>query len=233
MTFWAGWTWGWWCLTSCGSVDSKWCSVPPASASHWAITTWVFPFLTQGLGYICGSMMLPVTPIPELWLAYILVCGTRAQLGASESLLLTSHRRNEIYYELLFPWAAHSTHQNLLWFFFYNASCKYYSLYNNFWSNIFTIWMLPRCTSGKELTCQCRRCNVIRVWSQGREDPLKEDMATHSSILSWRIPWTEEPGGVWSIGSQRAGHDWSDFTHTHTHTHTHTNLVSSAEVRKQ
>ena len=44
------------------------------------------------------------------------------------------------------------------------------------------------------------------VQSLGREDPLKEDMATHSSILAWRIPWTEEPGGPQSRGLQRAGH---------------------------
>ena len=42
------------------------------------------------------------------------------------------------------------------------------------------------------------------------------------SILAWRIPWTEEPDGLWSMGSQRVGHDWSGFTHTHTYTHTHT-----------
>ena len=41
----------------------------------------------------------------------------------------------------------------------------------------------------------------------GQEDPLEEDMATHSSILAWRIPWTEEPGGLQSTESQRAGHD--------------------------
>ena len=39
------------------------------------------------------------------------------------------------------------------------------------------------------------------------EDPLEEDVATHSSILAWRIPWTEEPGGLQSMGSQRVGHD--------------------------
>ena len=49
------------------------------------------------------------------------------------------------------------------------------------------------------------------VWSLGREDPLKEGMATHSSILAWRIPWTEEPGGLYSIGLQRVGHDWNDL----------------------
>ena len=43
--------------------------------------------------------------------------------------------------------------------------------------------------------------------SLGWEGPLEEGMATHSSILPWRIPWTEEPGGLQSIGSQRVGHD--------------------------
>ena len=41
----------------------------------------------------------------------------------------------------------------------------------------------------------------------GWEDPLEEGMAAHSSILAWRIPWTEEPGGLPSIGSHRVGHD--------------------------
>ena len=48
----------------------------------------------------------------------------------------------------------------------------------------------------------------IWVQSLGWEDPLEKEMATHSSILAWRIPWTEEPGGLQSIGSQRVGHDW-------------------------
>ena len=47
------------------------------------------------------------------------------------------------------------------------------------------------------------------MWAQslGQEDPLKEGMATRSSILAWRIRWTEDPGGLQSIGSQRVGHD--------------------------
>ena len=47
------------------------------------------------------------------------------------------------------------------------------------------------------------------VRSLGREDPLEKGMATHSSILAWRIPWTEEPGRLQSMGSQRVGHDWA------------------------
>ena len=45
------------------------------------------------------------------------------------------------------------------------------------------------------------------VQSMGQEDPLEEGMATQSSILAWRIPWTEEPGRLQSTGSQRVGHD--------------------------
>ena len=46
------------------------------------------------------------------------------------------------------------------------------------------------------------------------EDSLEEGMVTHSSILAWRIPWTEEPGGLQSMGSQRVGHDCETNTHT-------------------
>ena len=52
-----------------------------------------------------------------------------------------------------------------------------------------------------------------RVWSLGREDPLEKEMATHSSILAWRIPWREEPGRLQSMGSQRVGHDWETSLH--------------------
>ena len=45
------------------------------------------------------------------------------------------------------------------------------------------------------------------VQSLGREDPLEKEMAPHSSTLAWKIPWTEEPGGLQSMGSQRVGYD--------------------------
>ena len=50
------------------------------------------------------------------------------------------------------------------------------------------------------------------VQSLGREDPLEKGMAIHFSILAWRVPWTEEPGELQSIGSQRVRHEWSDLT---------------------
>ena len=66
--------------------------------------------------------------------------------------------------------------------------------------------------------------NLPAVWetqetwarSLGQEDPLEKEVATHSSILAWRIPWTEEPGGLQSMESHRARHDWATHTHTHT-----------------
>ena len=47
----------------------------------------------------------------------------------------------------------------------------------------------------------------MRVQFLGQEDPLEEGVATHSSILAWRIPWTEKPGGLWSTGLQSIRHD--------------------------
>ena len=54
---------------------------------------------------------------------------------------------------------------------------------------------------------QFRERTQTQVLSLGREDPLEKEVATHSSILAWRIPWTEEPGGLQSIESQRVRHD--------------------------
>ena len=57
-----------------------------------------------------------------------------------------------------------------------------------------------KCLSAMRETC---------VRPLGWEDPLKKKIATHSSILAWKIPWTEKPGGLQSMGSQRVGHDWA------------------------
>ena len=48
-----------------------------------------------------------------------------------------------------------------------------------------------------------------RVWALVWEDPLEKEMAIHSSTIAWKIPWTEEPGRLQSMGSQRVGHDWA------------------------
>ena len=65
----------------------------------------------------------------------------------------------------------------------------------------------PGRASGKEPAYQCRRHKRCRLDPWVRKDPLEEEMATHFSIFAWRIPQTEEPGGLQSTGSQRVAHD--------------------------
>ena len=82
-----------------------------------------------------------------------------------------------------------------------------------------------------------------QVQSLGQEDLLEKGMATHSSILAWRIPWTEEHHGLQSMGLQRIRHDWLTHTQTHTHTfflslsvshtHAHTLFLSLKYVRRR
>ena len=60
---------------------------------------------------------------------------------------------------------------------------------------------LPGGSDGKASACNER--------DQVQEDPLEKEMAIHSSTLSWKIPWTEEPGGLQSMGSQKVGHNWA------------------------
>ena len=72
----------------------------------------------------------------------------------------------------------------------------------------------PGGARGNEPTCRCRRRKEALIQSLGREEPLEEGMATHSTLLAWKIPWTEEPGALQSIGSRRVKHDWSDLACT-------------------
>ena len=61
--------------------------------------------------------------------------------------------------------------------------------------------------------------SMQETWVQflGRKNLMEKGMATHSSILAWRIPWTEEPGGLQSMWLQRVGHDWAIKMHTYAH----------------
>ena len=67
---------------------------------------------------------------------------------------------------------------------------------------------LPFGSAGKEPACQCRRHWRRWVWSLVRKIPWRRKWANHCSILAWRILWTEEPGGLQSMGSQIIKHDW-------------------------
>ena len=76
---------------------------------------------------------------------------------------------------------------------------------------LLAICLSPQTNMGASLVAQMVKNlpAMLETWDQSLswEDPLKQGMATHSSILAWKIPWTEEPGGLQSLGSQRAGHD--------------------------
>ena len=89
--------------------------------------------------------------------------------------------------------------------------------------HIYYVLPFPCSSVGKDL-CAMQETQVRFL---GREDPPEKEMATHFSILAWRIPWTEHPGRLQSMGSQES--DMTEqlsiaCTHTHTHTHTHTRV---------
>ena len=103
-------------------------------------------------------------------------------------------------------------------FFLRTAQCIYILLWCFFFSilnSIFKYFGLEYCIRRASLVAQrVKRLPAVRetrVQSLGREDPLEKGMATHSSVLTWRSPWTEEPGGLHyqSMGSQRVSHDWA------------------------
>ena len=106
-----------------------------------------------------------------------------------------------------------------VWFSLF--SCLFYffvqlSLYiSTVWLFFFFFSLKPWCVAS--LVSQ-RLKHLPAMWetwvgSVDWEDPLEKEMATHSSILAWRIPWTEEPGGLQSPGSQRVRHDWATSLH--------------------
>ena len=95
-----------------------------------------------------------------------------------------------------------------LWFFF--PDWKMGKEMFRYWVSMICQEGFPGGTSGKEFTCQYRR-HGSKVQSLGEEDPLEESMATHSSILAWRIPWMEELGGLGSVVLCRVRRNWSNL----------------------
>ena len=79
-------------------------------------------------------------------------------------------------------------------------------------NNYIIFYCFPLDFMRASLVAQMVKClpavRETRVWSLGWEDPLEKEMATHSSTLAWKIPWTEEPDRLQSMGSQKVGHDW-------------------------
>ena len=91
------------------------------------------------------------------------------------------------------------------------------------WSHVFPLWVSLLAQTVRNLPAM----QETWAWSLGWESFLEKGMAIHSSILAWRIPWTEEPGQLQSVGSQRVGCDW--VTNTHTHTFLSTGYISTLQ----
>ena len=70
------------------------------------------------------------------------------------------------------------------------------------------------------------------IWSLGWEDSLEEGTVTYSNIFAWKIPRTEEPGGLQSIGSEKVWHNWNDWACTRAHTHAYSGFHHSALTKK-
>ena len=81
------------------------------------------------------------------------------------------------------------------------------------WDSLHTA--IDKCISVVKMVKNLPAMQETQVRSLGRKDPLEKGVATHSSILAWTIPWTEEPGGLQSVGSQRVEHDWGTNTTPH------------------
>ena len=96
----------------------------------------------------------------------------------------------------------------------HNPQCRNYSHIKYFKNDYSDSWYYHRSNSGYKRTSSfkppVKRLPAMRetwVRSLGREDPLEKEVAIHSSTLAWKIPWTEEPDRLQSMGSQRVGHD--------------------------
>ena len=102
------------------------------------------------------------------------------------------------------PW---SDGTKVIQFYMYLYMCVFQ--YIHAYTYIYThIWSFPGITSGKEPAFQCRRLKRHGFNPLGQEDPLEEGLTIHSSILAWRILWTEEPGEEQPAGLQRVGYNW-------------------------
>ena len=106
----------------------------------------------------------------------------------------------------------------LVWAIFYWVIIKcniyYFQVYSIVIWCFYTLWNDPHSKTGyhlspyKAVNYNLPAMQETRFWSLVQEDPLEKGMPTHPSILAWRMPWTEEPGGLQSMGLQRVGHDW-------------------------
>ena len=87
---------------------------------------------------------------------------------------------------------------------------------NYFWDGSTYTWGAYQVAECKRICLPMQETQETWIQSLGQEDPLEKEMATHSSILAWKVPWTEVPGRLQSSGLQRVRHDWAT-EHTYTY----------------
>ena len=104
-----------------------------------------------------------------------------------------------------------------MWLFF-NVGILQLSVYRFYVQILYILFVfIPRYSLVAQTVKNLPAMQETQVQSLGREDLLEKEMANHSSILAWRIPWMEEPGRQQSMGSQRVGYAWtSDLARMHT-----------------
>ena len=134
----------------------------------------------------------------------------RNQLYRLHRSKLRLHKRESLHCLTSFRWEAYSEQSLDKCLLRPFPAIKLYYICVYTWASQVALWWRP-CLLMQEM-------QETWVGSLGREDPLEEGMATHSSVLAWRIPWTEESGRLQSIGSHRVRHTWSDLAHTRIYT---------------
>ena len=104
----------------------------------------------------------------------------------------------------------------MVWLIHYSTNISWYTRNTNFVTYLFIkyAWGFHGGSVVKNLPAM-QEMQETHSRSLGQEYPLEKGMATHSSTVVWRIPWTEEPGRLQSIESQRVGHDWSNLASTY------------------
>ena len=174
----------------------------PVALSGEVSDLWSFSLLSFGTGSMTGNLF-PVGmggPLIFVWVCFVL--RFLRDIYFSENLCCENSLT-------IFPW----TFRNKCW----NVNaCRYIIWtfkYNKYLAYVCILFVFKHVYAWASLVAQIVKnlpaIQETQVWSLDREDPLEEEMATHSIILAWRTPWTEKPGGLQSMELQKVGHNWA------------------------
>ena len=167
----------------------------------------LFPFKTFQVCYYCCSFGILLCPLKLAYFSFLCSKIFFFELYMVLFFYFTQDTFRHKLFSLSTAWWSHSMQSFLRKTFLYDFFPSFsYSIFF-FKHTVSHMLRFPSGSDGKEFVMQ-----DTRVWSLGQEDPLEKGMATHSSILAWRIPWTEGPRRLESMGLQRVGHIYVTFT---------------------